>query len=277
MAERVPAGWRRLIDHSYALGRSWALREARNGWPGRRAGLQRLLVPLDPWRFYEMGRVAEEPFAGDQLDVSSPKLLPSLLQAEGQGRWVSVDLHRPELSAWRHVDPSLDLRVQDARALEFPDESFDGCLCISVIEHIADDGDARAMAEMWRVLRPGGVLHLTTNVGAVAGATHIGDRRYGEASSTTEDGRVFFERRYTAESIDSRLLGRPWDVLEREYVRMRAPQVHSGFAAAAPFSYPFGFALRWVCPSNFAPIEGPADLRDTEMGVAYLKLRKAEA
>ena len=130
------------------------------------------------------------------------------------------------------------------------------------------------MAEMWRVLRPGGTLHLTTNVGAVAGETRVTNRRYGDASSTTEDGRVFFERRYTAESIDARLLALPWEELEREYVRMRVPRVHTGFAALAPLSYPFGFALRWLCPGNFARIASPRELRGTEMGVVYLKLRK---
>ena len=100
------------------------------------------------------------------------------------------------------------------------------------------------MAEMWRVLRPGGILHLTTNVGAVAGVTYVSDRRYGEASAATEDGRVFFERRYTEASIDSRLLRLPWEVLERDYVRMRVPQVHSVFAAAAPFNDGIGTADR---------------------------------
>ena len=56
------------------------------------AGVYRLLVPLEPWRYYELGRVASEPFAGDCLDVSSPKLLASLLQREGRGRWTAVDL-----------------------------------------------------------------------------------------------------------------------------------------------------------------------------------------
>ena len=276
-ARRATPGWRRLIDHSYLLGRRWAVREARHRWPGHRAGLQRLLVPLDPWRFYEMGRIAEERFEGEQLDVSSPKLLPSLFQANGEGRWTCIDLHQPELDAWSHVDPSLDLRVQDARDLEFADESFDGCLCVSVIEHVPEDADATAMAEMWRVLRPGGVLHLTTNVGATPTDTFISDERYGVASQTTESGLVFFERRYTAETLDQRLLGLPWEQLEREYVRMRHPIVHSGFAALAPVSYPFGFALRWMCPDNFDPIDDPSELADGEMGVVYLKLRKPDA
>jgi len=52
----------------------------------------------------------------------------------------------------------LDLRVMDACALGFPDESFDCILSVSVFEHIYDvDAAAREMA---RVLRPGGVAYV---------------------------------------------------------------------------------------------------------------------
>ena len=85
---------------------------------------------------------------------------------------------------------------------------------------------------------------------------------------------MFFERRYTAASIEQRLLGHPWEVLERQYVRMRRAWVHSGFARLAPLSYPFGFALRWLCPSSFEEIADPSRLAPEEMGVVYLRVRK---
>jgi SAM-dependent methyltransferase len=52
----------------------------------------------------------------------------------------------------------LDLRVMDACTLEFPDESFDCILSVSVFEHIHDVG--AATREMARVLRPGGVAYV---------------------------------------------------------------------------------------------------------------------
>ena len=156
-ARGADAGWRRLVRHSYRLGGRWLASGASRGWRPARPGLNRLMVPLDPWRFYELGRVAEADLPGRNLDVSSPKLLASLLSHEGRGSWVAVDLFAQEVDVWRRLDPDLDLRVEDARALSFPDASFDGCVCVSVVEHIPGDGDARAMAEIWRVLRPGGV------------------------------------------------------------------------------------------------------------------------
>ena len=54
----------------------------------------------------------------------------------------------------------IKLQVGDATCLDFPDASFDKILCSEVIEHIPDA--SQALREMWRVLRPGGKLVLST-------------------------------------------------------------------------------------------------------------------
>ena len=51
--------------------------------------------------------------------------------------------------------------AQDLTRLSFPDASFDAISCISVLEHIPAPSDQRAIAELLRVLKPGGVLALT--------------------------------------------------------------------------------------------------------------------
>jgi ubiquinone/menaquinone biosynthesis C-methylase UbiE len=55
-----------------------------------------------------------------------------------------------------------DLRLGDAQALEFPDESFDTVVCTLALCTIPDD--RRALAEAKRVLRPGGRLLLLEHV-----------------------------------------------------------------------------------------------------------------
>ena len=61
-----------------------------------------------------------------------------------------------------------DLRQGDAQALDFPDESFDTVLCALGLCAIPDD--RRAVTEMARVLRPGGLLLLVDHVAASAAA-----------------------------------------------------------------------------------------------------------
>ena len=54
-----------------------------------------------------------------------------------------------------------DGRVADAAALPFPADSFDGVIAMHMLYHLPDP--AQAIAEMARVLKPGGFLAITTN------------------------------------------------------------------------------------------------------------------
>jgi ubiquinone/menaquinone biosynthesis C-methylase UbiE len=62
----------------------------------------------------------------------------------------------------RELGREVDLRVGDAQALEFPDESFDSIVCTLSLCTIPDD--RAAVAEMRRVLRAGGRLLLLEHV-----------------------------------------------------------------------------------------------------------------
>jgi ubiquinone/menaquinone biosynthesis C-methylase UbiE len=57
---------------------------------------------------------------------------------------------------------TVTLKVGDAHRLEFPDASFDTVVCTFALCAIPDE--RRAIAEMWRVLRPGGQLCLADHV-----------------------------------------------------------------------------------------------------------------
>ncbi len=59
---------------------------------------------------------------------------------------------------------SADLRHGDAQDLAFPDAHFDTVVCTYALCGIRDD--VRALAEMARVLRPGGLLLLADHVGS---------------------------------------------------------------------------------------------------------------
>src|SRR6266536_161440 len=66
----------------------------------------------------------------------------------------------------RESGRQVDLRVGDAQALEFPDASFDTVVCTFSLCGIPDD--RKAVAEMRRVLRPGGLLLLGDHVASTA-------------------------------------------------------------------------------------------------------------
>jgi ubiquinone/menaquinone biosynthesis C-methylase UbiE len=64
------------------------------------------------------------------------------------------------------LDRTVDLREGDAQALPFADDSFDTVVCTFSLCAIPDD--AKAVREMARVLRPGGLLLLADHVAAAA-------------------------------------------------------------------------------------------------------------
>jgi SAM-dependent methyltransferase len=55
--------------------------------------------------------------------------------------------------------PRVD-RVEDVHHLSFGDESVGGFLALDTLEHVADP--RKAVEEMWRVLRPGGVMLMSS-------------------------------------------------------------------------------------------------------------------
>jgi len=83
--------------------------------------------------------------------------------------------------------PLADLRL-DLQALPFPDRSVDAILCSHVLEHVADA--RRALAELHRVLRPGGWAILQSPVDAQRATTFEDPRVTGAA----ERERVFGQR-----------------------------------------------------------------------------------
>lgn len=62
-----------------------------------------------------------------------------------------------DASRYRHIE---GIRTADLTRLPFPDASFDAIVCSHVLEHVPDD--AKAFAELARVLAPGGHALLLT-------------------------------------------------------------------------------------------------------------------
>jgi SAM-dependent methyltransferase len=76
------------------------------------------------------------------------------------GRVVGVDLNPAMLEVAREARPDLEWLQGDAEDLPLSDAEFDVALCQSALFFFADPG--RALAEMARVVAPGGVIALQT-------------------------------------------------------------------------------------------------------------------
>jgi SAM-dependent methyltransferase len=81
------------------------------------------------------------------------------LLANGLDAITGVDVEAPRIDqARRQCLPRARYVAIDGRTLPFADDTFDGVFMNEVMEHVADE--RRALAEIYRVIRPGGVLAL---------------------------------------------------------------------------------------------------------------------
>jgi len=99
------------------------------------------------------------------LDIGCGNARDLAIIAATGAQVVGVDIAEGMVSAARQEliklgIESVLLRVGDAKQLDFADGEFDKVLCSEVIEHIPDA--EKALAEIWRVLKPGVVLVLST-------------------------------------------------------------------------------------------------------------------
>jgi ubiquinone/menaquinone biosynthesis C-methylase UbiE len=107
--------------------------------------------------------------AGDTLEVGIGTGLNLPFYGQ-QSRLTGIDFSPDMLALARQRAARLgreaDLREADALALPFPDASFDTVVCTFTLCAVPDD--RKAVAEMTRVLRPGGLLLLADHVAASA-------------------------------------------------------------------------------------------------------------
>jgi 2-polyprenyl-3-methyl-5-hydroxy-6-metoxy-1,4-benzoquinol methylase len=113
---------------------------------------------------YRAGRAALDgrdlPRGGRLLDIGCGISAQAELFADF--RYVGADLNRPRLGRGHRSHPWAQYAVQDITRMGWRDAAFDAILCLEVIEHLPIAARAGLMRELFRVLRPGGALVLST-------------------------------------------------------------------------------------------------------------------
>jgi len=84
-----------------------------------------------------------------------------------------MDLSPAMVEQARKLNPGMEIRVGDMRALDVPDESWAGIAAFYAIVNLPPDEVRQALREMWRVLRPGGRLLMSFHIGDEM--THVDD------------------------------------------------------------------------------------------------------
>ncbi len=140
-------------DYRYVLARLDAILEATpTAW----------LHPSKRWEYpWALESAALRP-GESVLDAGCGRsVLPLYLAGAGM-RVSALDLELDHTLA-HPLGLAVDWVPGDLTAIPLPDGAFDAAFCISVIEHLPEATVAQALAELCRVLRPGGRLLLTTD------------------------------------------------------------------------------------------------------------------
>ena len=203
------------------FGRHLGKLDVLSGHVGR--GLRTILNPVSCVRYFEfdfcLRQLPQSPLL--VLDISSPRLLPLYLASQHKNaKFVLLNPDTSDISVTQHYVNILGLQNVELHncpldaLLDTYQGRFDLVSSVSVIEHIAGEyDDKEGMSLMLKYLKPGGVLALT--VPCSENHRHedeylpSGSKPYeGTHAVMADDGRLFFQRLYTEDSIYERLLSR---------------------------------------------------------------------
>lgn len=151
--------------------------------------------------------------------------------------------------------------AMDLTDLAFRDAAFDKVACLEVIEHVEDD--ERALRELYRVLRPGGRLVLSTEASAEVTPLAVHTRHRDHVRSG-----------YTREGLEGKL--RAAGFRPERWIAFRGPRADKVFAVENAF---VSRGLAWALPAVFpvlwaiARFDNPSEHKDGHHGQLVAAVR----
>lgn len=174
-----------------------------------------LLNPVSIVRYFEFDYVLNNLKIDKNsriLDISSPYLFGFYLIDKTECKYKYINPDIKDLANVNSLAKKLKFGVKylteclDVESLnKYPENYFDNVISISVIEHIANDGDSIALKEMWRVLKISGRLIVTFPVAKQYEEQFKTDDIYNLQKSNVNNN-YFFKRSYDEKNINKRLL-----------------------------------------------------------------------
>ncbi len=186
-----------------------AVKEFSSSQSAYRIARRRAVRPVDYMRYAEFDAILRDLELNSQmtiLDISSPQWFSLYLANKYPGiEFHYINIIDSELDPYKEIAKALGIknlkyRKEDVRDLQFSDNTFDRVISISVIEHIfpEEDGDLKALGEIYRVLKSGGEFLLTVPYKSKSNIVYIDGAVYERGGKTSN----FFAREYDEEMFN---------------------------------------------------------------------------
>jgi len=141
------------------------------------------------------------PSESAMLDVgcSSGFLIDHILTHLPEAQLIAVDYIKGPLEALARRLTNLPIIQFDIRNCPLPEACIDAVTCLNVLEHI--DEDEKALSEIFRILKPGGIAHIEVPAGKKLYDTYdehlMHHRRYAQSDLLKMAHKVGFKVSYT--------------------------------------------------------------------------------
>jgi len=127
--------------------------------------MARQYLERTPWTELRLGVVRDlvEPHDGERVvDLGCAAGAVTHFLSGFGCQVVGVDSEQLAIETARSLFPGLEFAQADVAELPFADASFDKAVAADLVEHLSDESFARMLAEVHRVLVPGGTLSIYT-------------------------------------------------------------------------------------------------------------------